>query len=247
MLLTQGSSTDIGAVANAPLLWALALAVMGVVVLQSIIYMGAVRRNAAAADMSQDEVRKAFRAGGVAAIGPSLAVVLVAVALLPLFGTPPILVRIGLIGSAATEVASAEVAARSMGSGLSGGDYTVDVFVVALMSMSLSGAMWMLATLIMTPLLKRGSAKLAEVNPALMSIVPSAALLAAFAALTLTEFPKSSAHIIAVAGSAVTMGICLAIARALDIAWLREWALGFSILAGLFCAYFAHNAGLGAA
>lgn len=39
MLLTQGSSTDIGAVANAPLLWVLALAVMGVVALQSIIYM----------------------------------------------------------------------------------------------------------------------------------------------------------------------------------------------------------------
>src|SRR5690625_6751685 len=98
MLRTQGYSTDIGAVANAPLRWVLALAVMGVVGLQSIIYRGAVRRNAAAADMSQDEVRKAFRAGGVAAIGPSLAVVLVAVALLPLFGTPPILVRIGLIG-----------------------------------------------------------------------------------------------------------------------------------------------------
>ena len=65
------------------------LAVMGVVVVQSLIYMTAVKKNAESAGMSQHEVRSAFRAGGVAAIGPSLSVVLLAIALLPLFGTPP--------------------------------------------------------------------------------------------------------------------------------------------------------------
>lgn len=82
MVMASGSADYLG-LANAPVLWILALAVMGVVVVQSLIYMSAVKKNAESAGMSQHEVRSAFRAGGVAAIGPSLSVVLVAIALLP--------------------------------------------------------------------------------------------------------------------------------------------------------------------
>lgn len=241
MILAQGTSTDINAIALSPLLWILALAVLGVILVQSVIYMNAVRRNAAGADMTQQEVYRAFRAGGVAAIGPSLAVVLVAVALLPLFGTPAILVRIGLIGSAATETASASLAANSMGADLGGPDYTQNVFVVALMAMSLSGACWMLSTLILTPLLTRGEGKLSTMNPALLAIVPAAALLAAFGGLTITEIPKSGVHVLAIAVSAVIMAICLWLAKLGNQAWLREWALGFSIIGGLVAAFFATN------
>lgn len=88
MVMASGSADYLG-LANAPVLWILAMAVMGVVVVKSLIYMNAVKKNAESAGMSQQEVRSAFRAGGVAAIGPSLSVVLVAIALLPLFGTPP--------------------------------------------------------------------------------------------------------------------------------------------------------------
>ncbi|MDV3295855.1 MAG: DUF5058 family protein [Brachybacterium paraconglomeratum] len=241
MTLSQSTTSDISSVANSHLLWILAVAVLGVVLLQSFVYMRAVRTNAAGADMTQREVFQAFRAGGVAAIGPSLAVVLVAIALLPLFGTPPILVRIGLIGSAATETASASIAAGTMGANLGDSSYTQEVFVVALMAMSLSGACWMISTLILTPILARGQDKLTKVNPALMAIVPSAALLAAFAGLTVTELPKSSFHVLAVVVSAVIMAICLFVARRLNQPWLREWALGFSIIGGLIAAYIATN------
>lgn len=241
MIKTQETSTDIGAIANSPLLWVLALAVLAVVLLQSVVYMSAVRKNAAGANMSQREALQAFRAGGVAAIGPSLAVVLVAIALLPLFGTPPILVRIGLIGSAATETASASIAAGTLGANLGGDSYTQHVFVVALMAMSLSGACWMISTLILTPILSRGQTKLTTVNPVLMTILPSAALLAAFAGLTVIELPKSAFHVLAVVVSGVVMAICLWTARHLNKAWLREWGLGFSIIGGLVSAYLATN------
>lgn len=244
MTVASGSADYIG-LANAPILWILAMAVMGVVVVQSLIYMTAVKKNAESAGMSQKEVRSAFRAGGVAAIGPSLSVVLVAIALLPLFGTPPVIVRVGLIGSAATEVASASLAAGTMGANLGDETFTRGVFIVALMAMSLSGAGWMISTLILTPIFKRSSHKLEKVNPALMSIIPGAALLAAFAALTFRELPKSPTHVIAVIVSAVVMIICLLLAKTLKQNWLKEWGLGFSLLIGLVAAYFAHYAGLG--
>lgn len=242
-LNTAPATEQVSAIANVPILWVLAVSVFVVIIVQSVIYLRAVRRNAQAADMTQQEVTRALRAGGVAAIGPSLAVVLVAVALLPLFGTPPVLVRVGLIGSAATEVASASVAAGTAGASLGGNGYDANVFVIALAAMSLSGAGWMIATLILTPIFHRSEASLQRVNPALMTIVPGAALLAAFASLTITEFPKSFVHIIAVLASAVAMAVCLYIAKALNQSWLREWALGFSILVGLIAAYFAHYSG----
>lgn len=245
MTSASGSADYLG-LANAPILWILAFAVMGVVVVQSLIYMSAVRKNAESAGMSQQEVRSAFRAGGVAAIGPSLSVVLVAIALLPLFGTPPVVVRVGLIGSAATEVASASIAAGTMGANLGDETFTRGVFIVALMAMSLSGAGWMISTLILTPIFKRSSHKLEKVNPALMSIIPGAALLAAFAALTFREIPKSPTHVIAVVVSAIVMTICLFLAKTLKAPWLKEWGLGISLLGGLVAAYFAHYAGLGA-
>ena len=222
-MVTASGSADYIGLANAPILWILALAVMGVVVVQSLIYMSAVKKNAESAGMSRQEVRSAFRAGGVAAIGPSLSVVLVAIALLPLFGTPPVIVRVGLIGSAATEVASASLAAGTMGANLGDETFTRGVFIVALMAMSLSGAGWMISTLILTPIFKRSSNRLEKVNPALMSIIPGAALLAAFAALTFRELPKSPTHVVAVVVSAVAMSICLFLARTFKQNWLKEW------------------------
>lgn len=241
---TAATSTDILAIANMPILWVLALGVFATIIAQSLIYMRAARKAGPAANISEAELKTSFRAGAVAAIGPSLAVVLVSVALLTLFGTPAVLVRIGLVGSAATESASASIASATMGATLGGPDYTQAVFVVAFMAMSLSGAMWMIATLILTPLLKRGDSKLRHVNPALMAIVPAAALIGAFASLGIAELGKTPVHVLSVIVSAAVMGICMLMANKFSQAWLREWGLGIAILVGLFTAYLAHTAGM---
>ncbi|MCW2288955.1 DUF5058 family protein [Leucobacter luti] len=238
ILLTRDpGSTDIWAIANSPILWICALGVFAVIFLQTILYMRAARKVAPGIDMPIAEVKESFRAGAVASIGPSLAVVIVAVSLLALFGTPAVLVRIGLIGSAATETASAGIAASTMGAELGGPDYTQQVFAVAFLAMSLSGGMWMLATLILTPVLKRGSATLAKRNPAAMALIPTAALLGAFSMLTIAETGKSGTHIIIVCISAAVMGLCLLISHLLAARWLKEWALGIAILVSLFAAY----------
>lgn len=153
-LYAEAGSTDIWAIANAPFLWFCAIGVFAIIAVQTVLYVRAARTAAPGIGMPVDEVRESFRAGAVASVGPSLAVVLVAISLIALFGTPAVLVRIGLIGSAATETASAGIAATSMGAELGGSDYTQQVFVVALFAMTLSGCTWMLATLILTPLLK---------------------------------------------------------------------------------------------
>ncbi|NUL43963.1 DUF5058 family protein [Cellulosimicrobium funkei] len=243
-LSPQGASSDILAIANMPILWVLAIGVFAAIIVQSLVYMRAARKAGPAADITDGELRVSFRAGAVAAIGPSLAVVLVCIALLTLFGTPAVLVRIGLVGSAATESASASLAAGTMGAELGDASYTQAVFVVAFLAMSLSGAGWMIATLILTPILRRGDSKLRKVNPALMSIVPAAALIAAFASLGIAELDKTPVHILTVIVSALTMGVCILLANKTSATWLREWGLGISIIVGLVAAFFAHASGM---
>ncbi len=236
---------ELSTYAGSPVLWVCALAVFGVIIVQTVIYVRAARVAGPEVGFSQEDLKASFRSGAVAALGPSLAVVIVAVALLTLFGTPAVLVRIGLVGSAATETSSASLAAGTMDAELGGAGWGPEVFAVAFFAMAMSGGMWMVATLILTPMLKRGDAKLRRVNPALMAIVPSAALLGAFASLGVAELGKTSIHIITVVVSAVVMAVCLYLSKVLHRAWLREWGLGFSILIGLAVAYFAHNSGLG--
>lgn len=235
------TSTDIWAVAQSPILWVCALAVFGVIIVQSWIYVRAAKTAGDDVDISEKDLNQAFRSGAIASIGPSLAVVLVAIALLALFGTPAVLMRIGLVGSAATETASATVAAGTMGADLGGPDWTQQVFVVAFLAMSLSGAAWMVITLIFTPILKRGGNKLAKVNPTAMAIIPGSALLAAFMALTVTELPNSGVHVIAVLVAGVSMALMLFIADKLQLGWLKEWALGLAILISLAVTYFVHH------
>lgn len=238
--LNEPHSTDIWAVANSPVLWVCALGVFAVIFIQTILYVKAARQAAPGIEMPMREVKESFRAGAVASIGPSLAVVLVAISLLALFGTPAVLVRIGLIGSAASETASASIASTTMGVELGADGYTQQVFAVAFLAMTLSGAMWMLATLILTPILKRGSSTLAQRNPAAMALIPTAALLGAFSILTIAETGKSGLHFVIVLVSAATMGLCLFLARLLRARWLKEWALGFAILVALFAAFLIH-------
>lgn len=239
------TSTDIWAVAQSPIIWVCALAVFAVIAAQSFIYMHAVRRAGDDVGVSRKDLNRGFRSGAVASIGPSLAVVLVAIALLALFGSPAVLMRIGLVGSAATETASASIAADTMGANLGGDGWTQQVFVVAFFAMALSGAAWMVVTLLFTPVLKRGGHKLSKVNPAAMAIIPGSALIAAFMALTITELPNSAIHVIAVAVSAGAMVVMLFIAKRFNQGWLKEWALGLSIIIALVMVYFIHHGHVG--
>ncbi|MGQ7787525.1 DUF5058 family protein [Nesterenkonia sp. PF2B19] len=239
------TSTDVLAVANMPLLWVSALGVFLVIIVQTAIYMKAARRAGPGVGMDRHDLRVSFRSGAVAALGPSVAVVIVALSLLALFGTPGVLVRIGLIGSVAYETGAASIAAGAAGAELGGPGYTQTAFAVAFFAMSAGGAMWMLATLLLTPVLQRSEKRIARLNPLVLTVVPGAALVAAFLSLGIAEVRISAAHTTALVVGGASMGLAAYAASRLSLPWIREWGLGLSILSGLAAAYVADQAGLG--
>ncbi|RCW45708.1 uncharacterized protein DUF5058 [Halopolyspora algeriensis] len=223
-------------IAHSPILWLAVFGVFVVIAVQSVVYLRAAKRAAPAAEMSHGELVAAFRTGAVSALGPSLAVVFVAISLLSVFGTPAVLARIGLIGSAAFETLSARTAAETAGVELGGAGYDNAAFALVLFTMSVGGAAWMVSTLIFTPLLRRTDDRIRALNPAIMAIVPSAAMIAAFSYLGLDEMQKSRTHLVTfVTGAAAMLGLQLAGAR-LKVRWLKEWSLGIAMVVALTAA-----------
>ncbi|MFF2372439.1 DUF5058 family protein [Agromyces sp. NPDC058110] len=234
--IVPAADGELHAIAFHPVLWVLAIAVFAVIVLQSVIYLRAIRRSAEAAELTQQEVSQAVKTGAVAAIGPSLAVALVALSLLPLFGTPAVLARIGLVGSAPYDVAAAGIGASSLGASLGGEDYTAKVFAVAFASMCVLGVLWMTAALIITPLFNKTSTALRKVNPKVgkvLTIAPLVVLPLAFAFLIVGELGKSPVNGAVLLASAIIGGACLFIATKWGVHWLREWGLGIAIFGSL--------------
>lgn len=226
--------------ASSPILWITAAAVLAIIAVQSIIYTVAARRAAPSAGMTETDVRTAYRAGAVSSIGPSLAVALIAITLLSVFGTPAVLIRIGLIGSAPYEVAAAEMVAANEGTSLGGAGFDDRVFATALLSMGIAGAMWMVVTLIVTPLMKRGTLRATSGGgrgAALMGTIASAALVSAFMTFALREASAGLDPLLIALSSAATMGLCLLLARLLGKRWITEWGLGAAIVVGLVLAH----------
>lgn len=241
-------STDYLAAANTPVMWIAVIGIFIVIGAQTVIYYVAAKKTAPAVGMSNKDVTTAFRAGSVAAIGPSLAIALIAITFITIFGTPGSLSRIGLIGSAAFEVAGAQIAAGTQGVELGGDGYTQSVFATVLLALSLAGSGWMLVTLIATPILKRGNASLEKAsNPKVavaMSIIPVAALLGAFMIIGIQQITRGLPHVIVLVSSAIVMALCLWIAKTANQHWLKEWGLGFGVIAGIIAGVIVNSAGI---
>lgn len=225
-------------VANSPVLWVCAVGVFLIIIVQSVIYMKAAKKAAPAVGLTDTDLKTAFRTGAITAMGPSMAVVFVAIALLSIFGGPAVLVRIGLVGSAAYETGAGSVAAATTGAELGGESYTASVFALIFAAITLGGICWMLTTLLLTPILRRGDAKIRAANPLFMSLIPAAAMIAAFVSLGVGTFAKGPMNIVAFLVSGVTMAALLLINKKLNLQWVREWALGIALLVTFTVLYF---------
>lgn len=238
-------STDVLAIANSPILWGSVVAVFAVIAIQTIIYYRAAARTAPSVGLERKDVAKAFRAGAVASIGPSLAVSLIAVTLISVFGTPGVLQRIGLVGSAAFDVAAAGLVADTEGTTLGGEGYTQQVFANVLLCIAIAGAGWMLVTLIATPLLKRGQGALEKgKNRGLMAVISAAALTGAFLCFSFQQAVKGFGPLLVLLASGLIMAALLFIAKRFAQHWLKEWALGISLVASLAIAALLPSLGI---
>lgn len=218
---------------NLPVLWIFVVAAFGTVIAQAVIFLRISRGVAVEEGLTRKELRTSVRTGAISAIGPSLAIALVAIGLISVFGAPAALLRVGLVGSLPYELAAAAVGAESYGVTLGGEGYDATAFATVFFTMAFGAGVWMLMVIFFTKSMGTMSAKLSRKSPLTMQIVPGAAMLAAFAYLCLNQVSGGSTHVIVMIGAALVMVCLLVLATRLDKPWIREWALGLSMTAGV--------------
>ncbi|MCQ6277620.1 DUF5058 family protein, partial [Bacillus sp. V3B] len=69
--------------ASSPLVWTVSVLILGVVIFQAIKFILLAKKTSKEIGMTNDEVNSALKTGAIAAIGPSFAIIIVALSLIP--------------------------------------------------------------------------------------------------------------------------------------------------------------------
>nr|WP_184405081.1 DUF5058 family protein [Geomicrobium halophilum] len=224
-------------VANSIPLWIIAFLVVALVIFQAVIFLRITTKTAPNVGMSANEVRSAVKTGVISSIGPSFGIAIVVVALITLIGSPLTLMRIGIIGSAATETAAAGIGAQSFGVQLGGDDFTTQALTNVVWTMCLGGTGWLIFTALFTKSLGNIQKRVAKKSAKTMATVSLAAMLGVFGFLTSEEMMLSVNHTITAIVAAGSMVIIMGIAEKTKTQWLKEWALGFALIIGMSTGY----------
>ena len=235
-------SAEISKLANGPVMWIIALLTIGLVVVQAVFIYRLTRKYAEAKKaLTPEEMKTALKTGGVVAIGPAISVFILALTMISLMGAPATLMRIGIIGSATTEMTAATVGALMAGVSLGAEELTLAAFGCAMFGCAVMSAGY----LIMIPLISRGLAKPLQKlfapkakgeKPSKLSVFFGAIFpLLFFTLLAATQLANGLDYVGVLIIAALVMYVLDKIAKTKNIKWLKEWSMGIAVLVGMAC------------
>ena len=232
-------SAEVAKVVNGPVMWIISLLTVGIVAFQAVLIYRLTKKYAEAKKaLTPEEMQIALKTGGVVAIGPAISVFVLALSMISLLGAPATLMRIGIIGSAATEMTAATVGAMMAGVSLGANELTLAAFGCAMFGCAVMSCGY----LIMIPILSRGlgkglqklfapkeDGKKGKAAVFFGAIFPVLFILL----LTLTQVANGMDYVGALIIAGIVSMTLDKIAKKKDIKWLKEWGMGFSVLAGM--------------
>ena len=222
-------------------MWIASGAMVVVVILQSAFFFVEALRESKKIGLSSQRCMKAVRSAVITSLGPSLAPVVVLMALIPVLGAPTTWMRVCDIGAAETELAIATMSANIIGVDIRSSIYDIKAFSYSLWGMALNNLGWLLFTLLFTHKMSGGLEKLnKKCDPIWIKYLMAGAALGLFGYLL-------SGQIIAKGGlgikighlfAGVIAGIAMLVLSKLgkNYAVIREPALGIAMLIGMVSA-----------
>lgn len=219
-------------VANDPMLWLMCAPVIGMVLLQAVLF---VKRAFASADLvglSREQCFLALRAGAISAIGPSTAVFVVLMGMMAVVGAPITWQRLDIIGAATTELTATKMGAIAWGAEVGTAEYGLLGFATSVWVMTLNGCGWLLFCGLFTHRLEWLMGKVTGGNMAIMSIVCGAAVLGTSSYLAVNQAVQNHANLATVVTGAVTMAF-FQLVMAPRFPKIREWNLGIAMICGM--------------
>ncbi len=233
-------SEQVRAVANGPVLWIMAIVTVGTVVLQALLFRRrALKYTREHNILTEDEIKAVTKNGAFSAIGPALAVFILAITMAGILGGPFVLMRVGIIGSADTELRTATAAAMISGVTLGVDEITMPVLGTIYFTCAFMSVGYLIWVPIMTRGLGKALQKFLMPDPNVQQtktqkIVGTVLRLFPMLMIVYMIYMYASSGL----PFLLVMITSLVIKVALDalgnkIAWLKSWSLGFAVLGGM--------------
>lgn len=222
-------------VANSFPIWIIAALVIGIVIFQAVVFISLASKTAPSVGLTTLEVRSVVRTGAISSLGPSFAIIIVAISLITFLGNPVTLMRIGIVGSAPIETVGASLGAQAAGSELGSSTFTEQAFTTAVWVMCLGGMGWLLVTALFTKSLGKFQEKISRKNSnvRLLSIVSTAAMIGAFGYFGAGQMIRGINETVVFIAAFLVMPVIIWASNKFKMNWLREWSLGLVIVVGL--------------
>ncbi|AGT43172.1 DUF5058 family protein [Treponema pedis] len=178
-------------IANSQMLWLSCMPLLAAVLFQAVIFGKKAKDSAEIVGLSNSEVKKAFRIGMTASIGPALGVFIVMLGLMSVIGAPLAWMRLSIIGAASTELAAAQMAAQAQGIDLSNPSYSLINFANATWVMALNGSAWLFMSGLFADKMDKLTNKISGGDSAKIAILMIGAMCGAFGFLFSNEITKA--------------------------------------------------------
>lgn len=233
-------SEQVRAVASGPVLWIMAIVIVGVVIAQAYLFRKrAIKYSKENHVLTDEEIKLVTKNGAFSALGPAMSVFIMALTISGMLGGPFVLMRVGIIGSADTELRTATMAAMVSGTTLGVDEVSMSLLGTIFFTCAFMSVGYLIWVPIMTRGLGKGLSKFLMPDPnveqtkpqkvvgTILQIVPVLFILMMVVMYASSGIP----FLMVMATSAVIKVVCDKLSS--KVAWLKQWALGFAVLGSM--------------
>lgn len=233
-------SEAVKAVATGPIMWVFALVIVSVVVAQAYLFRKrAVKYSRENNILTDEEIKLVTKNGAFSAIGPALAVFILAITISGLLGGPFVLMRVGIIGSADTELRTATAAALVSGVTLGVDEISMSTLGTIFFTCAFMTVGYLFWVPVMTRGLGKGLQKFLMPDPnaeqtrqqkivsTLLRVLPVGMIL-----LMIFMYASSGLPFVLVMATAAVIKV-VSDKLSAKAAWLKQWSMGFAVLGGM--------------
>ncbi|MBO4887134.1 MAG: DUF5058 family protein [Firmicutes bacterium] len=219
-----------------PTLWIFAAILIALVLVQSFLFLRlALRFNDKHKLLKKEEIKSAVRTGSIAAIGPSISSIVVALSLIAMVGSATTFMRCGVIGAPGWELLMANIAAGTAGVDFNSEGFTTAVFTFCLFCMVLGSAPYFLNTFIMLKPMDKMVEKSKKKN-AKLSFMPYLSASAMFGLLTYSLFDqyKGIPSLVALVAAFIGYYLFNKLAKKVGSNLMGSFSLAVAMVVGMF-------------
>jgi len=230
---------DYLSVANSSLIYILGSILILFIVFQSFLFLVKAYKRGLEIGLSKEKMKTAIKSSVTFSIVPSIPIVLALIAMVPKLGTPFPWIRLSIIGSFQYELIAAETGAKAMGlEGLNAVGLSPEAFANIMWVMSI-GIIWGLLTCVLfLKKLEKGLNKQKKKDNLWLTILISSLFFGMISVFVGPVITTGGVPLLTMVSSAAIMLGMSFITDKLNINWLKNFALSFSMIAGMALAIF---------